>query len=77
MVALVLWIQPILMPAVYGHKTTLMFDIANTGKLGSYDVVYGISANNNPTVQDPWNTTPLGPSPMPCRASHRRLPQER
>jgi len=31
---------------------------ANTGKLGGYDVVYGISANNNPTVQDPWNTTP-------------------
>jgi hypothetical protein len=22
------------------------------------DVIYGITANNNPTVQDPWNTTP-------------------
>ena len=31
---------------------------ANTGRLGNMDVVYGITANNNPTVQDPWNTTP-------------------
>jgi hypothetical protein len=31
---------------------------ANTGKLGNMDVIYGISANNNPSVQDPWNTTP-------------------
>jgi hypothetical protein len=31
---------------------------ANTAKLGNMDVIYGISANNNPTVQDPWNTTP-------------------
>jgi hypothetical protein len=31
---------------------------ANTAKLGNIDVIYGISANNNPSVQDPWNTTP-------------------
>lgn len=31
---------------------------ANTGKLGDMDVTYGFTANNNPTVQDPWNTTP-------------------
>jgi hypothetical protein len=31
---------------------------ANTAKLGNMDVIYGITANNNPTVQDPWNTTP-------------------
>jgi hypothetical protein len=31
---------------------------ANTGRLGNMDVVYGITANNSPTVQDPWNTTP-------------------
>jgi hypothetical protein len=31
---------------------------ANTGRLGNMDVIYGISANNNPSVQDPWNTTP-------------------
>ena len=26
--------------------------------IGPLDVVYGITANNNPTVQDLWNTTP-------------------
>ncbi|MGA7807608.1 cytochrome C [Bradyrhizobium sp.] len=31
---------------------------ANTTKIGSLDVVYGLTANNNPTVQDLWNTTP-------------------
>jgi hypothetical protein len=31
---------------------------ANTMKIGPLDILYGISANNNPSVQDPWNTTP-------------------
>ena len=31
---------------------------ANTASLGDLNVIYGITANNNPTVQDPWNTTP-------------------
>ena len=31
---------------------------ANTGKLGSMDVTYGVSLNNNPTVQDLWVSTP-------------------
>jgi hypothetical protein len=31
---------------------------ANTARLGNMDIVYGIAANNNPSVQDPWNTTP-------------------
>jgi hypothetical protein len=32
---------------------------ANKGSLGgSTDVVYGLTLNNNPTVQDLWNTTP-------------------
>jgi len=31
---------------------------ANTASLGSFDFIYGITANNNPTVQDVWNTTP-------------------
>jgi hypothetical protein len=31
---------------------------ANTAKLGNIDVIYGVTANNNPSVQDPWNTTP-------------------
>ena len=31
---------------------------ANTGFLGGLPITYGITANNNPSVQDPWNTTP-------------------
>jgi hypothetical protein len=31
---------------------------ANSMNLGNFSVTYGITANNNPTVQDPWNTTP-------------------
>ncbi len=31
---------------------------ANSTALGGVPVTYGITANNNPTVQDPWNTTP-------------------
>lgn len=31
---------------------------ANKAKIGGVDVVYGLDANNNPTVEDPWNTTP-------------------
>jgi hypothetical protein len=31
---------------------------ARTASIGSLDLVYGITANNNPTVQDLWNTTP-------------------
>jgi len=31
---------------------------ANTTNIGGMPVVYGISVNNNPTVQDPWNSTP-------------------
>jgi hypothetical protein len=30
----------------------------NTGKIGGKDLVYGISLNNNPTIDDPWNTLP-------------------
>jgi hypothetical protein len=31
---------------------------ADSTRLGGINVTYGITANNNPTVQDPWNTTP-------------------
>jgi hypothetical protein len=31
---------------------------ASTANIGPLDVIYGITANNNPTVQDLWNTTP-------------------
>jgi hypothetical protein len=31
---------------------------ADSTTLGNMNITYGITANNNPTVQDPWNTTP-------------------
>jgi hypothetical protein len=31
---------------------------ANTTKLGGKELVYGLDLNNNPTVQDLWNSTP-------------------
>ena len=31
---------------------------ANTANIGSLNIIYGVTANNNPSVQDPWNTTP-------------------
>ena len=31
---------------------------ANTGKVGGIGFVYGVTGNNNPTVQDVWNTVP-------------------
>src|SRR5438067_1389678 len=29
-----------------------------TGKVGGKDLVYGLSLNNNPAIEDPWNTLP-------------------
>ena len=31
---------------------------ADTFNIAGNDVIFGITANNNPSVQDPWNTTP-------------------
>src|SRR6266446_3889162 len=31
---------------------------ANQGTVAGTDLIYGVSLNNNPTVQDLWNTTP-------------------
>jgi hypothetical protein len=31
---------------------------ASTGAIGNLDFVYGVTVNDNPTVQDVWNTTP-------------------
>ncbi len=31
---------------------------ADSTSLGNSNITYGITANNGPTVQDPWNTTP-------------------
>jgi hypothetical protein len=48
-------------PDPFGHtwtwdNTDVRF--ANSTSIGVLDVLYGITANNNPTVQDVWNTTP-------------------
>lgn len=32
---------------------------ADNGKIGDTPVTYGLTLNNNPTVQDPWNSTPV------------------
>jgi hypothetical protein len=37
---------------------------ANKTKVGNVDVAYGVTANNNPTVQDVWNTTPTWSFPF-------------
>ncbi|MBV9239653.1 MAG: cytochrome C [Xanthobacteraceae bacterium] len=37
---------------------------ANTASIGPLDFIYGITANNNPTVQDVWNTTPAWSFPQ-------------
>jgi hypothetical protein len=45
----------------YGHTWTWdNTDIryADSVRAGNFNITYGITANNNPTVQDPWNTTP-------------------
>lgn len=48
------------MGAPAGNWTWDNIDVryANTTQVGGVDVIYGITANNNPTVQDAWNTTP-------------------
>ena len=41
---------------------------ANQTNVGGVDVAYGITANNNPTVQDVWNTTPAWTFPYAVSA---------
>lgn len=48
-------------PDPFGHtwtwdNTDIRF--AKSTTIGGFDVIYGITANNNPSVQDVWNTTP-------------------
>ena len=54
-------------------NTELRF--ADTGTVGDEDLIYGLYLNNNPSLQDPWNSTPawgfpfsgshLAPAPTP------------
>jgi hypothetical protein len=45
----------------FGHNWTwdnTDVRFAKSTTIGAFDIIYGITANNNPTVQDIWNTTP-------------------
>ena len=42
---------------------------ANQGKLGGHDLFYGITLNNNPSVEDLWNSTPAWGYPWISSAS--------
>jgi len=37
---------------------------ANKGRLAERELIYGLTLNNNPTVQDPWNTVPAWSFPF-------------
>jgi hypothetical protein len=49
---------------------------ADSTSIGKFNITYGITANNGPTVQDPWNTTPAWAFPYaastiaPAPATH-------
>ena len=45
---------------------------ASTGTIGNLDFIYGVTVNNNPTVQDVWNTVPAGASLTLRRISRSR-----
>ena len=51
-------LAPIRSPQKPGPGTTPTSATPNSTRFGPFNVTYGITANNNPTVQDPWNTTP-------------------
>lgn len=42
--------------------------IANHGKLGEKDILYGVTLHNNPTVQDVWNSSPAWGFPFTSSA---------
>ena len=39
-------------------NTDLRFALPGSGNAAGWDTIFGVSVNNNPTVQDVWNTTP-------------------
>ena len=40
------------------HGTIPKSAMPDNTTIGGTDLVYGVTLNNNPTVQDLWNTTP-------------------
>jgi hypothetical protein len=47
---------------------------ADHASLAGNDLTWGISLNNNPTVQDPWNSTPAWQTPFDQRSSAAPTP---
>lgn len=53
-----------LVQATYSHQSDHFgldntdFRYANHAKMGKKDLLYGVTLNNNPTVEDVWNSTP-------------------
>ena len=45
-----------------------------TGKIADKDLIYGLTLNNSPTVEDAWNTTPAWgyPCSTACHRSNQR-----
>ncbi len=41
------------------HWDNVDLRAANAGKIGDMDITYGMTATNNPSMADPWNTTPV------------------
>ena len=51
-------LAPIRSPHIPGPGTIPTSAMPTRRGSAPFNVTYGITANNNPTVQDPWNTTP-------------------
>ena len=50
------------------HWDNLDLRLVNKGQVFGADATYGLTLNNNPTVQDPWNTTPAWGFPYTASA---------
>ena len=64
-------------PDQFGHTWSWdMSDIrfANSANVGGLNLIYGITVNNSPTSQDPWNTTPLRSFPYEAESNVAREP---
>ncbi len=67
------------------HWDNLDLRFANSATIGDTSLVYGVSVNNNPTVQDLWNSTPawaypyinsaLAPTPAASPVINQHLAQ--
>ena len=51
----------------HGHSNADMIDIRYADRLigPERDLIFGVSANNNPSISDPWNTASAWMQPSP------------